>query len=418
MVYAEPRGKGEYPWRVRYLRPDGSTASASGFSTEEDAINHGLEQEADIRRGIWMDPRKGATPFGPIAWTWLQENPRAPKTDEGRRYLLHALICPRWGTTPIGEINWYVVKTWADRLAIAEHTVNRAVSLMSTILTAAVDATMIGNNPLAGRRRSTGVKNPVNIPPKATVWPHPEQAAGIASRLPAVEGLMELTQAFMGPRWGELAAIHRKRSFAVRTDTIGRKAWTRRVLLIRGEDGALEDVEVVETDDGVETKSRILRLAPPKNAGAVREIDMPPFLEALFDAHHAVWPHEYSFSTGTGAFRHLSNFDKKLKKAAAGWPESPARRGTSGRLAAEPILPGLSSHGNRHAQATWMEEDNLSDILKHYILGHRPPGIRGVYAHPSPAMRRARIEAMQARWERSGVADVYFAGECALKIPG
>lgn len=421
--YTERRGKNEYPWRVRWpLPPDENGVvrwdSASGFATSDDAMAHGWAQMTDIARGVWVDPRKSGVPFGEVADAWLAENPKSPKTDEGRRYLLRAVIGPRWRHRPIGEITWYEVKTWANNLAIPKVTVDRSVTFMSTILTAAADAKMIGANPLAGRRRNANnVKNPINLPSKPVAWPQPEQGAAIAARMGTVEGLMAITQEYMGPRWGELAAIHRDTSFAERTDMVDGLPWTRRVLLIPEQDGALEDAEVlVRHEDGTETTGRVHQLASPKTASAVREVDVPPFLAALFDAHHADWPHPYSFASPTGGFRWLSTYNDQLAAAGNGWPESPRRRGTAGRAAASLILADLSSHGNRHAHATWMEEDGISSILIDAVMGHRTKGMGGIYRHPTPAMRKARVDALERRWRRPGVCDVYHAGENAIKV--
>lgn len=424
--YAECRGEegeGRFPWRVRWPKPLGADGkqhwdSASGFATRDDAIAHGWAQMTDIARGVWVDPRKAGVPFGEVADTWLRENPKAPKTDEGRRYLLRAVIGPRWHHVPIGQITWYEVKTWANNLAIPKVTVDRSVTLMSTILTAATDAKMIGANPLLGRRRgASNVKTPINLPPKPVVWPQPEQGAAIAARMGRVEGLMQITQSYLGLRWGELAAVHRHDSFAVRADVVDGALWRRQVLLVPEDEGALEDAEIIVTNtDGTETTARIHQLASPKTTSAVREVDVPPFLTALFAAHHATWDYDRSFASRGGGLRWLSTYNDQLAAAGAGWSESPKRRGTAGRAAAAPILPGLSSHGNRHAQATWMEEDGLSSILRDAIMGHATRGIGGVYAHPTPAMRKARVEALQRRWERRGVHDVYHAGPQAIRV--
>lgn len=425
--YAERRGEegnGRFPWRVRWpLPPDKSGVvkwgSASGFATEDDALAHGWAQMTDISRGVWVDERKAGVPFGEVADTWLAENPKAPKTDEGRRYLMRVVIGPRWRHVPIGEITWYEVKTWANNLPIPRVTVDRSVTFMSTVLTAAVDAKMIGGNPLAGRNRHAGnVKNPINIPPKPVTWPEPEQGAAVAARMGRVEGVMAIVQKYAGPRWGELAAIHRETSFAERTDTVGGRPWKRRVLLIPEEDGALLTSEVlIRHEDGTEEIGWIHELGSPKTAAAVREIDLPPFLAALLDAHHALWPHPYTFAMPNGKLRYLSTYNDQLTQAGNGWPESPRRRGTAGKAAAPLIIADLSSHGLRHAHATWMEEDGISSILIDAIMGHRTKGIGGVYRHPTPAMRKARVDALQARWDRLGVHDVYHAGANAYALP-
>ena len=55
MAYAEKRGKGPRPWRVKYKIPGGE-ASQSGFETKQAALGWGRDQEAKVRAGTWTDP--------------------------------------------------------------------------------------------------------------------------------------------------------------------------------------------------------------------------------------------------------------------------------------------------------------------------------------------------------------------------
>jgi len=48
-----------------------------------------------------------------------------------------------------------------------------------------------------------------------------------------------------------------------------------------------------------------------------------------------------------------------------------------------------------------MAEDGVPEILAEQRLGHRVPGMRGLYAHASQPMREDLIAALQARWEVS-----------------
>ncbi len=64
-----------------------------------------------------------------------------------------------------------------------------------------------------------------------------------------------------------------------------------------------------------------------------------------------------------------------------------------------PVLPGLTPHGLRHGHQTWLEEAGISDLLRSERMGHEVPGMRGVYAHVSPAMRASLKAALQERWE-------------------
>lgn len=421
--YAEPRGDGPYPYRVRWPKPPGPDGvihwgSASGFTDEESALEHGYEQMLKAKNGTWIDPRMAATPFGEFAEKWLTSHKRSISTNDNRRYLVTAVLGPRWAQTPLTELNWDEVKEWANSLVMPRNTVDHAVGLMTTMLTSAVDAKMINGNPLAGRKRHSGVKKPANLAPKQVVWCTAQQSAAIAARMPSpIDGLMQIFQMFMGPRVNEMLALHRKRSFAERTDRVDGRPWTRRVMIVGEDDGSLEEIEVAEQDDdGVTRIRRRLTPAPPKNRYSVRETDMPPFLEDLLDLHLASCSHDYPFATASGEFRHFTNFNKRIKKAAEGWAESPRRRGTAGRPAADPILPGLTSQGNRHGNATMMADWGLPEVLRRWALGQKTPGMAGVYEHPTLAMRQRRVDLLEQAWWSDGVAEVYLAGASALQV--
>jgi hypothetical protein len=48
-----------------------------------------------------------------------------------------------------------------------------------------------------------------------------------------------------------------------------------------------------------------------------------------------------------------------------------------------------------------MAEDGIPEILAEQRLGHKVPGMRGLYAHASEWMRDELKAALQARWEDS-----------------
>ncbi|PRX90703.1 LacI family DNA-binding transcriptional regulator [Allonocardiopsis opalescens] len=64
-----------------------------------------------------------------------------------------------------------------------------------------------------------------------------------------------------------------------------------------------------------------------------------------------------------------------------------------------PITPGLTVHGLRHSHKTWMQEDEIHQILQHDRLGHEMDGIGATYTHVTPAMRRKLLDALTRRWE-------------------
>ena len=58
------------------------------------------------------------------------------------------------------------------------------------------------------------------------------------------------------------------------------------------------------------------------------------------------------------------------------------------------VLRNVTPHGLQ----TWMDEDRIADVLKSERIGHKVPGMRGVYGHVSDAMRGELTTALQERW--------------------
>lgn len=81
-----------------------------------------------------------------------------------------------------------------------------------------------------------------------------------------------------------------------------------------------------------------------------------------------------------------------------------------------PIKHGLTPHGLRHSHKTWMIEDGIPEILAEQRLGHDVPGMRGLYAHVSDAMRDNLKAALQARWEASLRARIAIQPQSPLPL--
>lgn len=441
MAYAEKRGTGKTPWRARYKLPDGSLGSEPGFRTKKAALEWGEDQEAAIRHGRWQDPRKARTPFGEWAQVWMDAQHVAPGTVAKRKRLLSRHLLPEWEHTPLNQITLFDAKSWAARQTCSPTTVQHALTLLSMILTGAADAGYILANPLYGRRRQTDRTSHDTSRHRAEereeVWAQPEHVHAIYQRLGGVAGLMVVTTAFTGLRWGELAGLHRDNALLLREDRLGGQPWQRRVLRIDPLVGALHEVEFELTEEerqawrerererlekaaaeGKTARARKepahavrLYLGPPKNRKSAREVDLPPFLAALLEAHLEAWPYEYVFTTGKGTWWRRGNFMKQqLRPAANGRPAIERRRGTAGREAWEPILPGLTMRGLRHTHDTWMKEDRVDRALRFETMGWAVRDIEGVYEHVTPQMRRERLDALEERWRRARRAGFRVAG--------
>ena len=96
--------------------------------------------------------------------------------------------------------------------------------------------------------------------------------------------------------------------------------------------------------------------------------------------------------TDTGLYRR-SNFSRRYWR--------PATDGNPHKVIA-PVIPGMHFHDLRHTHKTWMIEDNVPEVAQAKRLGHRLPGVRGIYSHVSLIVEQRLIDGLQKRWEDTG----------------
>ena len=406
MAYAEKRGKGEYPWRVKFKRPDGEWDQASGFRTKNDALDHGRDQEAAARAGTWTDPRKAKTPLSAVADMFMTGRAMAPSTAATRRRFLRSYILPEYANTPVGEIKRWDVGTWAGKLPCAPATASLVVSFLSTLMNAAVDAELIRGNPIANLSLTRAGAQNVQAVVEERVWIYPEESIALADRLfprSASAAMMLLVAAFTGARWGELNAFHVDNCLLPVTDTIDGRAWTRRVLRIDPLVGALHEDRILSPDGREHVH---MYLGAPKPPNGARDLELPDFLADLLERHIESWRHPYPFCGVRGGFWGRGNWAKVFRPICDGRPAVPARQGRPATDEWLPLAPGLTIHGLRHGHKTAMEEDGVPDVLQDDQMGHGGRGpvqrgdVRKRYTHVTPIMRRNRLGAMTTRWEK------------------
>jgi integrase len=55
----------------------------------------------------------------------------------------------------------------------------------------------------------------------------------------------------------------------------------------------------------------------------------------------------------------------------------------------------------RHSHKTWLIEDGVPEVAQAKRLGHRLPGVRGIYSHVSAVVEQRLIDGLQQRWEHN-----------------
>lgn len=401
-VYKVRNGKKttKFTWRCRYKRPDGTWGSEPGFPTRKLAEDWGERQEAAISEGRWVDPELSRKKFGDFAKEWMAAQKPRGRTTMNRWERLEAHILPQWKDAALVSINWFDVEAWARGLALtaARSTVRDCVQLMSRIMNGAVDKRYLTVNPLAGRRL-TGL--PADIVKKKSdeeQVAEPEVVLQLARRLGPLYGLHVVTVAWTGLRWEELAGLHRRNALLERRQKHDGGVFTCPVIRVDEDEGALAEY-YERTEEG--KRKSVRRLEPPKNQKSGRDVDVPPFLAELLGKHLAEWPHEFVFTTASGKWWWRSEWWRIIRPAADGRDERKPGRGRPASPEWEPIMRGLTVRDLRHTHDSWQEQIDVRPVLGYEQMGHKYPGIKGTYRHPTPPMRSERLAGLQALYDRA-----------------
>lgn len=358
MAWVERR---QSQFRVRYRRPDGTVATDSSHPTRTAATARAADIETDQRRDVFVDSDQGRISLREWVEMWTEAQDVGEATWERYSSHLDLHILPRFGEVPLNAISRMAVKGWVKDLnrRRAPSTVSSILSLMSSIMNEAVEERRISHNPC--RRLRNGA------PPRPErPWATSEQVAAIAARLDPANRALVVTAAYTGMRWGELAGLRRPNC----------KLADARIH-IDPDLGALHEV------------GGHLSLGPPKTPAAIRDILLPPFLVELLRGHLASHDHEHVFTGRDGGLLRRSSFQRRIWRPAV--DGNPAKQ-------VDPIVAGMHFHDLRHSHKTWLIEDEVPEAAQAKRLGHRLPGIRGVYSHVSAAVEQRLVDGLQRRW--------------------
>jgi hypothetical protein len=138
------------PWRARYWGPDGRQHSRS-FERKTEAQRWLAEVEHDKTRGHWTNPALGRVRFSAWVQEWQETtNNVRPTTAVRDRMLLDRYLLPRFGPLPLASISQRDVRAWVTELSakgLAPATVHKCYQILSKILAAAVEGSMLPRSP-------------------------------------------------------------------------------------------------------------------------------------------------------------------------------------------------------------------------------------------------------------------------------
>lgn len=398
MPYTEKRGDGPYPWRVRWLLPQRGPKgqklydSASGFADEDAAMNHGLDMEADIRRGRWQDPKLAETKIDD--W-WGRVFPtirRAPNTllAYERAYRNH--IQPRFGHLAIGEPRRIDIEAWRIGLedsGLSDSAITIIFAVLGHVFTSAADNDMIKRSPIPPPERGSKVhrRSPQTREERPGVAIPLETLGSILDRLPTFDvQLLAVMKAMTGMRFSEVAAVNRitLRLFATQP-------------------GRLYGFHYLHPRWGaVHEDEHALRYFGPPKSGPGRVFDLPPFLISLLFEYLAALPQEQPllFPNLVGDPWHANYWRSGFWRPACDGAPAYVTPAGHAHEAVPPIWPGLVPHDLKHTAKAIMADGGVHPTMIDYVMGHAQPGAPGVYAHPTTKMRIHRLAVLEETWRQ------------------
>jgi integrase len=410
------------------LRPDGTVRAYQArmpdplrpgkklertFPAEAEAQAWLLQQNSALADGSYAAKAKarrdGQRTFADLVDVWRSTRypALAPRSQERYdsvidTYLLHPAVDTPWRphqaqgrylathTTTLASLDRAAVKLYFARLA--QHkaapspgTIKKVHTVLSAILTEAVELGWLETNPAARLRLATKARTPK----KAMTILTPAEITQVADAATAhigrpQDGLAIRLAAYSGARAGELWALRREDY-----DPLHRRLHITKTLT---------------------TRSGYLQEGPTKT-DRPRSATLPHFLATQLDAHLATLPPDPDARLFTspqgGPVRHELWMRRVWRPATQGTPARPATPKTQGHPAqpARPAVPSplpahkqaIRFHDLRHTCASLLIDAGASVVLVAQRLGHADPSMTlRVYSHMYPSAEAALADALDA----------------------
>jgi integrase len=203
--------------RYQVCYQDGKRQRSAGiFPTRRRALakQRAIERGRDeLVKDHEVDLERARTLFGEYLATkwWPAWKDQHPTSEYGTRKKVEKRILPTFGNLPLSELDASTIGAWKSAMLaeqLSPQTVNTYLSLLGTILNAAVDDDYLARSPLvrkSGAGRTAATRNqPV---PRREVWLLREQLDRLVEAIDPRYRALVVVAALTGMRWGELAAL-------------------------------------------------------------------------------------------------------------------------------------------------------------------------------------------------------------------
>jgi integrase len=275
-----------------------------------------------------------------------------PRTVEIYEALLRNRIYPEFGRVHLSKITSAAVRSWHASLreaGVGQVTVAKAYRLLKAICATAVEDELIAKNPC--RLRNAGVERTRERKP-----PSLEEVERIAAAIERRYRAMVVLAAWSGLRWGELAALSRKR-----------------IDRLHG---------VVHVEESMIQLSGGKRfIGPPKSVAGRRTVAIPPHIWPVIDEHLATYvgpdANALVFTKRSGVSLDRANF-------YAVWRRATRRAG----------VRDYRFHDLRHLAATLAAVSGATTRELMHRIGHSSMRAALIYQHATEDRDHAIAEAM------------------------
>jgi integrase len=351
---------GRESWQARWRDPAGIDRSKN-FPRKVDANQHLVSLESDKLRGRYSDPRLARTRLADWFAEWQATRTNlSPQTRLRDEASIRNHVLPRFGTVPIGQIQPVHIAQWVadlDGSGLAPATTRKAYQLLAAGLSSAVDNGLIPVSPCRNVKL-----------PKVTVSAmrilDPAETMALTDTIDERYRGMVLTAAYMGLRFGELAALRTERFDALR-----------RTLRVE--------------ESLAEVRGEFI-IKPPKSDASRRTVSVPSFIVEELARHLAVHGDDTGliFSAPAGGPIRRTNFRRRI------WV--PAVRASVG----EPC----TFHDLRHTHAALLIAQGEHPKVIQERLGHASiKTTLDTYGHLFDGLDEAAADRLDEHWRAARV---------------
>jgi integrase len=374
-VQRRPNGK----WRARYRDPDGKE-HAKHFERKADATRFLATVESSKLQGAFVDPTSKVT-VAQYARQWASAQPHRAGTARGvEQTIRHHIEGTTLGSRRLVTVRSGHVQEWATDLTrkrgLARSTVGTHLRILRTIFNAAVRDKLIGTSP--AKRIALPAAEVKHVVPLTV-----QQVRQLAVAVPPRFRAMVLTQAGLGLRLGEVAALRR------------------------------QDVDFLRRTVRIEYQfaNNTTERVPPKTRKSRRTIPLPAVVAEALAEHMRQHPTADDGSLFCGP--------RTRRPMVSTHYSTQAFKRAVRKLAAEPgsTFPvDTSTHDLRHHYASVLLAHGESVIVVAERLGHETANlVLNTYGHLMPDSEDRTRKAVDAAWsaDDSGVFPIAAANRNA-----